>query len=533
MGSLSVAAQTPAATGTTTGAPGKGYSFKCSDTPSAQDWQSELAAIKPLAPIGAPLHAFLPPPAGPDKQSRCIRAMYDARIEALRRTGLFSSVDVREDPTPGIRPDTQGAGYWVWVDNFIMVISYEDSRRWILINTEQRLDAWTDGLPKFLKSVEASADKNSPAINVQGVGSNSYYGYKGREYISYSDIRPALMASADALLAATSRAQRVGHRALVRIPTEENFIADFQKRMQLGSVDPTGSFTRIAGSATYSWQSLQAKAIRKSGLFDETIIEESDDPAPDGDYDAVIWTNISDHNKWHVRTRGHGDALLQPQDIQTADQWVNRVRDALVNPAAQGAADAAPQAKPMSFTVDGTAYHSLDEVGAALKAKCDKLLESVTRIGTKHYGPILVVFPAHAQQDKSVVTACLPKGPATGAVNCEKQSDDSQSAIMGYMHAINDRGNDCLAAAIQRSDLFSAVSVKNTSEVEENDFQGYRYKMWVQPFATSGPAGLIVAKQTGGQTKIPLPPSIAFEKEGDLQKEMSLLQTALQDIGQD
>lgn len=318
-----VAAQTPsAATGTTVAPGGKGYSFKCSDTPSLQDWSAELDAIKPLPPIGAPLRVLLPVPTA-DKKSLCIGAMYEARVEAMRRSGLFSSVDVVEDSAPGIRPDTRQEGYWVWVDTYAMVVSYGDGRRSNLFFNALPLNGWVAALPKFLQSVKDAGDKNSPSVSLVGIGSNSYYGYRGREYISYSDVRAALMAFAKSFADQTQPVKRSGHRALVLFPPEETQIDDGVRRFHLGSMDPTGSFSKIAGSATYSVQTGEANAIRKSGLFQETTVEERNvSGVPEGDYDAVIWTTVADYGKWHVQLKDRQPVLLTPQNYENGAQWI-------------------------------------------------------------------------------------------------------------------------------------------------------------------------------------------------------------------
>jgi hypothetical protein len=350
---LGACAQGPAPTNgnSTSAAAANQYTFKCSDHPSLNDWAEELNAIKPMPGAGTPLHVLLPLATGTDKVSQCMRAMYEARVEAMRRSGLFPSVEVLEDPTPGLRPDTSMEDYWVWIDGYTMVASYGNGVRSNLLYNNQKLDGWVGGLPRFLKGLKDQANKTSPNISVTGIGANSYYGYQGREYIAYEDIRPALANTAKAFVDGTHPDHRQGQRVLIVHPSESDVIADNVRRLSLGKMDPTGSFGKIAGAGSYSWLHAKAEAIRKAGLFAQTTVEEKNlSAAPDGNYDALIWTATADASKWHVQARNGQPIMLPAQSGEDGDHWIASVKDALARskaPAA-GAQSAGPTATTLS-----------------------------------------------------------------------------------------------------------------------------------------------------------------------------------------
>lgn len=308
-----------------------GYSFKCSTPPSVNDWSAELAAVQPQAQI-APLITIQLPPAGKDQLSACTNAQFEARIEALRRAKLFEQVVVRHDGFAGFPPgDRTEDGYWMWVENSALVASYGKGMRSPLTLNAKRLDGWVAGVKPFFDNIRNLADRNSPAISTVSVGASNYYGYHGVEYVAFSDLRDALVASADETARKTSKAKEVGQSLLILIPPESAVVAAWSKSVKVVNIPNGGTnLGLITGTSTYTNIVEQAEAIERSGLFRKTTIREEDatDPSLTG-YDAVLWLRSADTGKWYVHLPGHNARPFQVLVTQDPDKWIEKVAAAI------------------------------------------------------------------------------------------------------------------------------------------------------------------------------------------------------------
>jgi len=318
----------PTGTVTATGGPPGAYGFKCGSVPSINDWSAELGAVQPQARIGGTLSALLPPVAG-DLKSACINAQFEARIEAIRRAGYFDKVIVRHDGNDGIRPAGQEDGFWIWTENGMLVTSYGKAMRSPLPINPQRLESWVTGLPPYFENLRKTADEGSNAVTLSSVGLSNYFGYRGVEYVTFGDLRGALVEDADRFAAKTSKVKSIGAKALVIIPLESSVIATWSASAKnipnlnanIGLVTGTGSFVTMTG---------QAAAIQRSGLFRQTAIEQRDVTDPDnGDYDAVIWIRPTDTSKWYLRLKGGRTTPFKTVVGADPDLWMKAVFEAV------------------------------------------------------------------------------------------------------------------------------------------------------------------------------------------------------------
>lgn len=329
--SAGATAQTGAQTGTSaTSSEQSGYSFTCGTAPSVKDWAAELDAIQPVNPVfGGTLVVALPPapPAG-DRRAACLQAMYEARIEAIRRTELFDEVKVSHDGADGKRPALPARTFGLWVENNGLVAAYADAMRQSVM-TAQPLDQWaTQAMPAMLKAARKASDPAVPGIAATGIGGKAYFGFKGREYVSYDDIRSAFAAGEESYAGDIHPAKPVGKRLLVVIPPESFLVAKLSEAYRAGGLDPSGSFAKVAGSSAYFTRLGQAEALKKSGLFNEIALEEKEvSEAPAGAYDAVLWVKGAEA-AWTLSVGGHAPVAFAPPAGPNPEEMVLAVSDA-------------------------------------------------------------------------------------------------------------------------------------------------------------------------------------------------------------
>ena len=308
----------------------EGYSFRCSDNPSVQDWAEELGHIQPVNPVfGGTLLVSLPPkPAAGDARGACLQAMYEARIEAIRRTEIFDTVKVSYDDAAGRRPALPPRSFGLWVENDGLIAGYGDAMRQSTM-TAQPLDVWaTQTLRIVLKAARAASNPASTDIAATGVGASKYFGYKGREYLSYADLRSAFADNEKDYVGGIRPAQPVGKRLLVVIPPEHSLVARLTEHFREG--DPSGSFGKVAGSSAYFSHLGQADALKKSGLFHEIAVEEKDvEDVPPGSYDAVLWIRDGAYD-WTLSVLGRPAIEFASPEGADPEQMVLAVTDAYV-----------------------------------------------------------------------------------------------------------------------------------------------------------------------------------------------------------
>lgn len=493
-----------------------GYSFKCSTPPSVNDWASELNAVQPQTQIAPVLHVQLPQP-GKDQMSACLNAQFEARIEAMRRAKLFGDITVTHDGIAGFPAEDRGdEGYWMWVENNGLVLSYGKSMRSTLMVNSQRLEVWVTMLKPFLDNLKTIGDKNSQAVSTVSVGASNYFGYRGVEYIVFSDLRAALLANAEATALKTSPVKETGKTLLILTPPEHAVIDTWSKSVKNVNIpNASSNLGLITGTNSYASILQQAKSIEHSGLFKKTIIREEDAVDPDiAGYDAVLWIRSADTGKWYLHVKDHKTLQFKTLVTPEPDKWIEKVSTAIADaradrPSADVAAAPAPAAteakKPYTFNVDGASYGSLEQVSAALKSKCDRLLAEITPTGGGRYSSLLFVMPDH--------------------IEAKGGSDDQKTAVTGFMNAINDADHDCMVSAIQKSALFKSVVIAR--DVDSWDFQNNDYKVSLRPYNSSLPAAWVVAKDHGGTETFPLGTNFSFAKSGDEQKMLQNLQGAL------
>lgn len=326
-------AQTSAQTGTSPESSDQtGYSFKCGPAPSIQDWAAELDAIQPVNPVfGGTLIVSLPPPAPEgDRRAACMQAMYEARVEAIRRTELFDEVRISHDGAAGARPALPARTFGLWAENGGMVAGYADAMRQSVM-TPQPLDLWAiQAVPALLKGARKASDPAVSGIAATTIGGTPYFGFKGREYASYADIRSAFAAGEASYAGGIHPAkQPVGKKLLVVIPPESFLVARITEAYSAGGLDPSGSFAKVAGSSAYFTRLGQAQALKKSGLFREIALEEKDvSEPPAGGYDAVLWVNGT-AAEWTLSVGGHAPVAFAPPAGTDPEQMVLAVTDAL------------------------------------------------------------------------------------------------------------------------------------------------------------------------------------------------------------
>jgi hypothetical protein len=309
-----------------------GYSFKCGLAPSFQDWAAELDAIQPINPVfGGTLIVSLPPaPPQGDRQAACMQAMYEARVEAIRRTELFDEVKISHDGAPGTRPALPARTFGLWVENGGMVAGYADAMRQSVM-TAQPLDQWaSQALPAMMKSARKASDPAVAGIAATTIGGIPYFGFKGREYASSAEIRSAFAAGEASYAGGIHPArQPVGKRLLVVIPPESLLVARVTEAYSAGGVDPSGSFAKVAGASAYFTRLGQAQALKKSGLFREIALEEREvSEAPAGGYDAVLWVKGTEA-EWTLSVGGHAPVAFTPPAGTDPEEMVLAVTDAL------------------------------------------------------------------------------------------------------------------------------------------------------------------------------------------------------------
>lgn len=308
----------------------QGYSFRCGESPSVQDWAAELDKIQPVNPVfGGTLIVSLPPkPAAGDGRAACLQAMYEARIEAIRRTEIFDEVKVSYDDVKGARPALPPRTFGLWVENDGLVAAYGDAMRQSTM-TAQPLDAWaTQALRGVLKAARAASNPASTDIAATGVGNSRYFGYKGREYLSYAELRGAFADNEKDYVGGIRPAQPVGKRLLVVIPPERSLVARLTEHFREG--DPSGNFGKVAGSSAYFSHLGQADALKKSGLFREIAVEEKDvETVPAGAYDAVLWIKDGAYD-WTLSVADRPAIEFASPEGQDPEQMVLAVTDAYV-----------------------------------------------------------------------------------------------------------------------------------------------------------------------------------------------------------
>jgi hypothetical protein len=329
--SAGAVAQTDARTGTSPASSEQtGYSFKCGAAPSVTDWAAELDTIQPVNPVfGGTLVVSLPPaPQAEDRRAACLQAMYEARVEAIRRTELFDKVEVSHDGADGKRPTLPARTFGLWVENSGLVAAYADAMRQSVM-TSQPLDQWaTEAMPAMLRAARKASDPALPGLAATGIGGKAYFGFKGREYVSYDEIRSAFAAGEESYAGGIRRTKPVGKRLLVVFPPESILVAQLSEAYRAGGVDPSGSFAKVAGSSTYFTRLGQAEALKKSGLFDEIALEEKDiSEAPAGAYDAVLWVKGAEAD-WTLSVGGHTPIAFKPPAGSNPEEMVLAVSDA-------------------------------------------------------------------------------------------------------------------------------------------------------------------------------------------------------------
>lgn len=325
-------AQTGAPTGTSPDSSDQaGYSFKCGATPSLQDWAAELDTIQPINPVfGGTLIVSLPAAPAGDRRAACLTAMYEARVEAIRRTELFDEVKISHDGANGVRPALPARTFGLWVENNGMVAGYADAMRQSMM-TAQPLDQWaTQAVPALLKAARKASDPAVAGIAATTIGGMPYFGFKGREYASYPDIRTAFALGEASYAGGIHPAkQPVGKKLLVVIPPESLLVARVAEAYSAGGVDPSGSFAKVAGSSAYFIRLGQAQALKKSGLFREIALEEKEvSEAPAGGYDAVLWVKGTEA-EWTLSVGGHAPVAFTAPAGADPEEMVLAVTDAL------------------------------------------------------------------------------------------------------------------------------------------------------------------------------------------------------------
>ena len=324
-------AQTGAQTGTSPESSDKtGYSFKCGTSPSVQDWAAELDEIQPINPVfGGTLIVSLPPaPPASDRRAACLQAMYEARVEAIRRTELFDEVKITHDGANGARPALPARTFGLWVENSGVVGGYGDAMRQSLM-TAQPLDLWaTQAAPAMFKAARKASDPTLAGIAATTIGGTPYFGFKGHEYASYADIRSAFAAGEATYAGGIHSAKPVGKKLLVVIPPESFLVAKISEAYSAGGIDPSGAFAKVAASSAYFARLGQAQALKKSGLFREISLEEKEvSEAPAGAYDAILWVNGTDA-EWTLSVGGHDPVAFVPPAGADPEEMVLAVSDA-------------------------------------------------------------------------------------------------------------------------------------------------------------------------------------------------------------
>jgi len=307
-----------------------GYSFTCGAAPSVRDWAAELDAIQPINPVfGGTLIVSLPPaPPADDRRAACLQAMYEARVEAIRRTELFDEVKITHDGANGARPALPARTFGLWVENSGVVGGYADAMRQSLM-TAQPLDQWAaQAAPALFKAARKASDPSVAGIAATTIGGTPYFGFKGHEYASYPDIRSAFAAGEAAYAGGIQPAKPVGRKLLVVIPPESVLVAKISEVYSAGGIDPSGAFAKVAGSSAYFARLGQAQALKKSGLFREIALEEKDvSEAPAGAYDAILWVKGADA-AWTLSVGGHAPVAFVPPAGGDPEEMVLAVSDA-------------------------------------------------------------------------------------------------------------------------------------------------------------------------------------------------------------
>jgi hypothetical protein len=307
-----------------------GYSFACGADPSSQDWAAELDAIQPANPVfGGTLIVSLPPaPQAGDRRAACLQAMYEARIEAIRRTELFDEIKVSRDGADGARPALPPRTFGLWIENGGVIVGYADAMRQSLM-TAQPLDQWARTVPAVLKAARSASNREAQGIAATGIGGNIYFGFKGREYASYAEIRSAFAAEEADYAGGIHPAKPLGKRLLVVIPPESVLVAKTSEAYREEGGDPSGAFARVAGSSAYFARLGQAQALKKSGLFHEVALEEKEiSQAPAGTYDAILWVKGTEAD-WTLTVGGRTPVAFSAPTGTDPEQMVLAVSDAL------------------------------------------------------------------------------------------------------------------------------------------------------------------------------------------------------------
>lgn len=275
---------------------------------------AEVAAVKPRASSGRRLRVVLPPP--PDRELAIDRFYYrldQARVEALRRSGLFDDVTV--EATASRDPGVEGRDFVLFRAGDVWKIKDARDRRLRLLVAPDA-NAFVAHVENALKDFAGELDW----LGVTPVKGGVVYQYQGREYSGLRALKVALDGQRRGDEARLVRASHpLGGRVLVVLP------ADSRSALSLGGKMPEQSpFAQgLQGFDAFQRHSDRRVGafVAASGLFDAAEVVTSAAEPDSSSHDWVLWRRPGDA-KWLARPRGGRAAeLAMPDDPATfADQ---------------------------------------------------------------------------------------------------------------------------------------------------------------------------------------------------------------------
>lgn len=163
----------------------------------------------------------------------------------------------------------------------------------------------------------------------------------------------------------------------------------------------------------------------------------------------------------------------------------------------------------LTFQVGGKTYDSLDAAEASMRADAATAVEQIAPSSTPPRSSLLIVVPVLKQ----------------GKITQIGGLDPSQvEQLMAYSQKVTAVGHDTTADAIRKSNLFHQVTLIREDNVQDSDFRGAGYKLWI-----AGKEWKLAKQGSNGSQVVTTPPSGQI-KVAALKKTLDSIETGLNQL---
>lgn len=247
-------------------------------------------------------------------------------IEALKKSGLFRSIVVEQDETDP--PDPNGADYVASrIGTHWMIAHGDGPRGFIRFKSDTGFSGMVKTLPDALQQAQKLAKKNPFAILTKSVNTKIVYIFNGMEFDSAEKTLEAAKAEWSERMTSVERvdAPAGGVARIVLSTYKKNYEAWKKQRTDDYVNRDTVPMLRVAFNKTMA--NAHVEAIKTSGVFDEVVVEKSDEqPSSMEGYDYLLWQSADDPHVWFFRTHGMDEAKrLSGYPSESLMKWANYI----------------------------------------------------------------------------------------------------------------------------------------------------------------------------------------------------------------